>query len=142
MIKHCMRNIQELIIHCSATKANQDVGVSEIRDWHVNGNGWSDIGYHYVIRRSGALEQGRSENVKGAHAKGHNKNTIGICLVGGIGDNQQADANFTFAQYQTLVSLIQDLKDRYGMNLKVSGHRDYANKACPCFSVQNLIEYT
>lgn len=119
-----------------------DIGAREIRSWHIKGNGWSDIGYHYVIRRSGALEKGRADHRQGAHVKGHNKGTIGICMVGGIGENQQADSNFTYAQYTTLVGLIQDLKQQYGLDLKVSGHRDYANKSCPCFSIQNLLEYT
>ncbi len=44
-----MRYINKIIIHCSATPEGRNFTVDEIRDWHVNGNGWSDIGYHYVI---------------------------------------------------------------------------------------------
>ena len=64
-----MRDINLLVVHCSATQAGLDVGAAEIRKWHV-GQGWKDIGYHYVIRRSGAIEPGRPESEVGAHAQG------------------------------------------------------------------------
>ena len=77
-----------------------DIDAETIRDWHVNGNGWSDIGYHYVIKRNGLVEAGRPVSISGAHAKGHNADSIGICLVGGmLEDMSKADANFSLAQY-------------------------------------------
>ena len=54
-----MREINDLIVHCSATYGSQDIGAVEIRRVHVDENGWRDIGYHYVIRRNGDIEEGR-----------------------------------------------------------------------------------
>ena len=71
-----------------------DIGVKEIRKWHVDENKWSDIGYHDVIRRNGAIETGRPLEKPGAHAKGHNQNAIGICLVGGKADDGGPEFNF------------------------------------------------
>jgi len=133
-----MRKINTIIVHCSATTARHDIGVEEIRDWHVNGNGWSDIGYHYVIRLDGQIEDGRPIERSGAHARGHNAESIGICLVGGIGDNGKADANFSIEQYISLRQLIIDLKSKYDI-VKIIGHRDVSKKDCPCFSIQGLI---
>ena len=78
-----MRKINEIILHCSATPASMDIGAKEIRDWHVNGNHWRDIGYHWVIRRDGTVEKGRPEYQVGAHCLNHNANSIGVCMVGG-----------------------------------------------------------
>lgn len=134
-------NVDTIWVHCSATKPSQDIGVSIITEWH-KAKGWSDIGYHFVIRRSGQIENGRPETEQGAHVYGYNKNSIGICMIGGLDDMGKPDANFTFAQYQSLIELIQELKSKYGMQVRVRGHRDVAKKACPCFSVQNLLEYS
>lgn len=134
-------NIDTIWVHCSATKASADIGADTIRDWHLQ-RGWSDIGYHFVIRRSGQIEEGRLEDRPGAHVRGYNRNSLGICMVGGLDKNGKADANFTFAQYQSLVGLIQELREQHGMNVRVRGHRDVAAKSCPCFSIQNLLEYT
>ena len=112
-----------------------DIGVKEITDWHVNGNGWSDIGYHWVIRRDGSLEAGRAEETAGAHAKGHNSNSIGVCMVGGMNEQGGSDCNFTISQYKALAGLINDLKNRYS-GCKIIGHRDISKKDCPCFDVK------
>lgn len=134
-------NIDTVWVHCSATKPEMDIGVDTIREWHL-ARGWSDIGYHFVITRSGFIEKGRPENKQGAHVYGYNKNSIGICMVGGLDDLGKPDANFTLAQYNSLVSLIAELKEKYGMDVEVRGHRDVAAKSCPCFSIQNLLQYT
>ena len=57
-----------IVIHCAATKASMDIGASEIKKWHVDDNGWDDIGYHYIIKRGGLVEVGRPEAFQGAHA--------------------------------------------------------------------------
>ena len=144
-----MRKITGIIVHASATPANMDIGVKEIRQWH-KAKGWKDIGYNYVIRRDGTLEGGRDldndgdfDEEVGAHAVGFNANTIGICLVGGTDadDKNKAEANFTFAQYRTLYSLVQYLKKQYNLTAKdIIGHRDLpgVTKACPCFDVQGF----
>lgn len=116
-----------------------DIGVKEIRRWHKN-KGWADIGYHAVIRRNGTIELGRPWHVKGAHARGHNHNTIGICLIGGIDAYKRPVANFTAAQEQSLALLVAGLKTVYKVN-KVIGHNDLTDrKACPSFNVAQWLE--
>lgn len=132
------RAIAKLIVHCSYTPPSMDIGADTIRDWHVNGNKWRDIGYHYVIRRSGAIETGRNEAVAGAHTRGHNYDSLGVCLVGGKAeDDERADCNFTAAQFLALDQLIRQLRSRHP-NIQVFGHRDFANRACPTFDAREF----
>lgn len=133
-----MRVINLIVVHCSATPPDMDIGVDEIRRWHVDGNGWSDIGYHYVIRRSGELEPGRPVAKMGAHAKGHNGDSIGICMVGGISENGVPDANFTARQYHELAELNETLSRHLPITDTV-GHRDISTKSCPCFDVKSFL---
>lgn len=74
-----MREVQKHIIHCSDSTFGD---VAEIRRWHI-ARGFNDVGYHFVIRRDGEVEMGRTLETIGAHCKGHNTNSIGTCLVGG-----------------------------------------------------------
>lgn len=127
-----MRTRTELIvIHCSATKPSQDIGAEEIRQWHRK-RGWRDIGYHIVIRRDGTVEPGRSLEQVGAHAKGHNDRSVGVCMVGGVNEAGKPDCNFTAAQWASLATEIADLIEMYP-DADVIGHRDLSSKACPCF---------
>jgi N-acetyl-anhydromuramyl-L-alanine amidase AmpD len=132
-----MRRIDYIAIHCSATRASADVGAAEIRRWHVKDNGWKDIGYHYVIRRDGRLEDGRPLEEVGAHVSGYNSASIGICLVGGIGADGRAENNFVPAQWETLKSLVSKLKHRFPKAV-IQGHRDFplVRKDCPCFDAK------
>lgn len=134
-----------VIIHCSATKPGMDIGVKEIREWH-KARGWQDIGYHYVIRRDGKIEDGRDldgdgnifEEV-GAHTVGYNKNSIGICMVGGINDSGAAHANFTKEQWATLPRLLRMIKAQFPA-VTIHGHNEFnAGKACPSFNVQTWL---
>ena len=128
-----MRRINKIIIHCSATPPAMDVGVAVIREWHVLGNGWSDIGYHYAIRRDGSLETGRPLEQPGAHTAGHNTDSIGICLAGGVGkDTKTPENNFTQAQWKALERLVRRPAGQYPEADRY-GHRDFAAKACPPF---------
>jgi len=131
-----MREINKVVVHCSATKQSMDIGAEDIRGWHKS-KGWDDIGYHYVIRRNGVVEKGRDVSIAGAHAKGHNFNSIGICLVGGIDNDSKADDNYTLKQYNALIQLISFLEITFPID-DVLGHRDLpsVNKSCPCFSVR------
>ena len=123
--------VEELIIHCSDTPAGRDVSAEDIRRWHVDGNGWSDVGYHWVIRRDGTLEKGRDESAAGAHVRGHNAQSIGVCMVGG-----KHACNFTRAQWRTLDALVSELTQRYP-KAAVCGHRDLdPGKACPQFDAR------
>ena len=131
-----MREIRYIVIHATATPSSMDIGVDEVRSWH-KARGWSDIGYHYLIRRSGALEVGRSEELAGAHVKGYNSKSIGIVYVGGTGANGSAEDNRTDSQDITLANLLVHLHKKYPKAV-LRGHRDFPNvkKACPCFDAQ------
>lgn len=134
-----MREINEIIVHCSATKPSMDIGADWIRKIHVQQNKWRDIGYHYVIRRDGAVEHGRPVNQVGAHCQGHNTGTIGICMVGGLTETGRPENNFTPAQFTSVQKLIKDLCVQYPAIIRLSGHNDYASKACPCFNVHQKL---
>lgn len=143
-----MRLINEIIIHCAATRASWMEGQSveakrdELRRWHVEENSWSDLGYHYVIDRDGQVARGRALETPGAHTYGHNANSIGICLVGGHGSsaNDAFATNYTDAQDQALRVLINELQVRIPGIKKISGHNDYTKaKACPGFQVSRWL---
>lgn len=114
-----------------------DIGRQEIDRWHRE-RGWNGIGYHYVIRRDGRLENGRSLIEAGAHCKGHNKDSIGICLVGGIKDGTKNEPvnDYTDKQWETLKSIVLELKAKYP-SANIVGHCDYEpKKTCPNFDVK------
>jgi N-acetylmuramoyl-L-alanine amidase len=130
-----MRKINKLIVHCSATPEGKDYTVEQIREWHVKNNGWKDIGYHYVIYRDGSIHTGRPVEQIGAHCAGYNANSIGICYIGGVTSNNKPKDTRTEAQKQSLVKLLKELKAKYP-NATIHGHREFANKACPCFDAK------
>lgn len=129
-----MRDITQVIIHCSFTKTSQDIGEDEITDWHVNGNGWSNIGYHFVIRRNGTVERGRDWQYAGVHTRGHNANSIGVCIVGGMNDEGRPEVNYTSEQWVTLRNLVEFLTLMFP-DATVHGHNEFSDKECPCFYV-------
>lgn len=132
-----MRKITHIIIHCAATKPSMDIDAAEIDKWHRK-RGFFGIGYHYVIRRSGEVENGRPLDQPGAHAQGHNKNSIGICLVGGLDDSGNPEANYTPAQWDALKKLVDELCQQFP-GVHIIGHNEVATKACPCFNVQEWL---
>lgn len=136
-----MRNIDNIIIHCSDTSIVMDIGAKEIDEWHKE-RGWSGIGYHYVIRRNGVIEMGRDldkdgkvlEHV-GAHVQGYNKNSIGICWVGG----RYGIDNRTNEQKVSMKTLVLLLKELFS-NAEIKGHNEFnPNKLCPSFDVQEWL---
>jgi N-acetylmuramoyl-L-alanine amidase len=133
-----------IAIHCSATSDKMNIGAADIDKWHRK-NGWACIGYHYVIRRDGTVEEGRDEAVIGAHVQGYNHNSVGICMVGGVDadDVSKAKNNFTPAQFESLKQLLVDLKIRYPSAI-IQGHRDFPSvkKACPSFDVAAWLKQT
>ena len=132
-----MRKINKLIVHCTATPQFKDFTVDDVRGWHVKGNGWSDIGYHYLIRLDGSVELGRPVKKSGAHVAGHNKSSIGIAYVGGM--DKQMDEwidTRTNEQKDSLFNLLMDLKFEFP-NAVVYGHNDFTDKkVCPCFDAK------
>lgn len=136
------RRIDLIVVHCAATKPSMDIGVKEIDRWHRE-RGFLKIGYHFVIRRNGKVEHGRSVMEPGAHASGHNANSIGICLVGGIDDKGKPEENYTDDQYASLAELLINLQNDYP-GVEICGHRDLprVNKACPSFDVRAWMKET
>jgi N-acetylmuramoyl-L-alanine amidase len=128
-----------IVIHCAATKASMDIGLTEIRKWHVQDNGWRDVGYHYIIRRNGEVELGRSIRDTGAHAAGYNHKSVSVCMVGGMAEDNSAEANFTPQQWTALLDLIKQLKIQYP-EADVIGHNEISEKECPSFDVQKWKE--
>lgn len=127
-----MRDIKKIVIHCAATPPDMDIGAPEIRQWHLE-RGWDDIGYHYVIKRGGGVDFGRARDRSGAHVRGHNLDSIGICLVGGLNEARKPDANYTRKQLSALERIVNDLLREYP-GAEVMGHRDLdPGKDCPCF---------
>lgn len=131
-----------IVVHSAATRARQ---VEVDRDWidrvHRK-RGFLTIGYHYVIKRDGTVEVGRAEDEVGAHCRGSNSSSIGICMAGGVAeDGKTPERNFTSDQYAALYALIVGIKERWG-NLIVAGHRDMPGQAtaCPSFDVSDWYE--
>lgn len=141
VVAPCGRNIKEIIVHYTATPEGEDYTVEQIRDWHVNGNGWSDIGYHWVIYRDGSIHAGRPEHISGAHCTNHNSVSIGVCYVGGCPPRSVQDWNGkskdtrTGQQKLALVKLLRELKRRYP-DAKIYPHSKFANKPCPGFDAE------
>lgn len=132
-----IKSVNFLVVHCAATKATMDIGATEIRSWHRQ-RGWMDIGYHYVIRRNGAIEKGRPDDRPGAHARGFNHLSLGICLVGGVAkDGKTPENNFTSDQFHALRRLLIGLNATFP-EARILGHRDLPNvyKGCPSFDVE------
>ena len=131
-----------IVVHCSATGPKQNIGAAEIDKWHRS-KGWACIGYHFVIKRDGTVEDGRDQEVIGAHVENHNFNSVGICMIGGVDANDitKAANNFTPAQFERLKSLLTALKQDYP-KAKIQGHRDFpgVKKACPSFSVADWLK--
>ncbi len=132
-----MRKINEIIIHCTATPAGRNVSIGEIDRWH-RARGFNGIGYHFVIALDGTVMKGRDITLAGAHCKGHNANSIGVCYVGGCDASMSPADTRTPAQRTALQRFIRHLRDLYP-EATVHGHNEYAAKACPCFNVRDEI---
>ena len=128
------KETNKIIIHCAATKPSMDIGIEEITKWHIQ-RGFSGCGYHYVIKRDGAIETGRAEEDIGAHAYGHNSDSIGISLVGGLSEDGKSEANYTDEQWSMLRELVEELIEKYP-DVEVIGHNDVSKKDGPCFNVK------
>lgn len=130
------RAIRELIWHCAATPEGRDFTVADIRAWHKQ-RGWSDIGYHFVVYRDGRIMLGRPIGQIGSHVAGRNIGTIGACYVGGVSsDGKRAVDTRTGPQRGAMLWLTEQLIAKFPTIQKVSGHNEYAAKACPSFDVR------
>ena len=131
-VKAINRPIEEIIIHCSATKEGMDYKADDIDNWHRE-KGYEGIGYHYVVDLDGTIELGRDLQRAGAHVRDHNYNSIGICYIGGLDSDGNGKDTRTDAQKLALRALLQVLLAVWP-NVHISGHRDWTSgKECPCF---------
>lgn len=145
-LKKSRRNITKIIVHCSATPEGEDKTVADIRADHKK-QGWSDIGYHYVIYRDGTVHNGRDVDIQGAHCadNGGNIGSIGVCYIGGVErripgvayKNLKPKDTRTDAQKVALLNLLLDLKKLYP-HAVILGHRDLDEhgKLCPSFDAK------
>lgn len=136
--------VKYLVVHCALSKPSSNVGIQDVRKWHT-AKGWEDIGYHYFIHRAGMPFPGRPLQYQGAHVKGFNDQSIGICLAGGMDEfadpktNPPAVFNYTANQILALVDLLHDLKLKFPA-AKVCGHRDLdLTRTCPGFDAAELM---
>jgi len=132
-----LKKINKIIIHCSATREGEDISASTIDKWHKK-RGWKGIGYHFVVRLNGIIETGRMLNECGAHTKGENCTSIGVCYIGGV-ENFKTDGEYkakdtrTQSQKESLIIILRYLKKIYP-EATIHGHREFAKKACPSFN--------
>lgn len=131
------RSIDKIIVHCTATPEGRIETVDSIRRMH-KANGWSDIGYHYVVYLDGTIHDGRNVNLIGAHCEGYNAHSIGVVYVGGCDKKLNAKDTRTDKQKAALLKLLKDLRKMYP-KAKIYGHRDFDKKGkqCPSFDATN-----
>ena len=131
-----MRSINLIVIHCSATRCDRSYPLEKLIEDHTARFGYT--GYHYYITRDGQMYQTRHENLVGAHARGYNKHSIGICYEGGLNESGEPADTRTPAQKHALVALLRSLKVDYP-EAQILGHRDLPGviKKCPCFDAKS-----
>ena len=137
-MKKSKRTIHYLVVHCSATPEGRTHTAKDINLWHRL-RGFNEIGYNYVILLDGTIEQGRDVDKIPAHVEGHNKDSIGICYIGGVDKNTlQPKDTRTKAQKEALIKLLKELRELYP-DAVIQGHRDFVGvkKACPCFNAKD-----
>ena len=117
----CGRQIDEIIVHCSATREGRDFSAADIRRWHVADRHFSDIGYHFVVRLDGSIEVGRPL-----------RRSVGVCYIGGLDRSGRPADTRTPAQRASLLALLTTLRRAFP-RASIHGHHDFAPKACPCF---------
>jgi len=126
------RAVDRVFVHCSASDNPDHDNVQTMREWH-RARGWSDVGYHYFIRKSGQLEEGRPLSRSPAAQKNHNGGTIAICLHG------LEEDKFTQMQFETLIALCTEINDAYEGRVTFHGHREVAAKSCPVFDYKRVL---
>ena len=149
LVKGTGNSIRRIFVHCTATREGQDFDAATIKRWHLQ-QGWSDIGYHYVIRLDGTVELGRPEHIPGSHAKGFHTGSVALVYVGGLDAQGKPKDTRTGEQKAAMAALVRQLAAAYPQ-AEVLGHRDISPdtdgdgvvephewlKACPCFDVRS-----
>ena len=131
------RNINKIIVHCADTKTNQSFDITDVDNWHKK-RGFSMVGYHYYIKLDGTIQEGRNLEQVGAHCKGQNSDSIGICFEGGLNaDGSKWDGPLS-PQLDAWNSLYQYLCFMFG-NLPIKAHYEYSEKSCPNFDPDDYL---
>lgn len=131
------RNVKKIIVHCADTKVNQSFDITDVDQWHKQ-RGFSMVGYHYYIKLDGTIQEGRNLEQVGAHCKGQNSDSIGICFEGGKNsDGSKWDSPLS-AQLDSWHTLYQYLCLMFG-NLPLKGHYEYSEKSCPNFDIDEFL---
>lgn len=130
------KKTKSVVIHCSASPPNVKTGVKDIDRWHRQ-RGFMMVGYHWVIKTDGEIQEGRDEDFVGAHVGGYNHDSIGICLIGGVDKDLKPENNFSKEQMLSLLVKLKEIREKYPQ-INILGHRDYPGvaKACPSFDVK------
>lgn len=126
------RKVHRVFIHCSASDYAHHDNVATMRKWHL-ARGFNDVGYHFFIRKDGTVEYGRDIEKTPAAQKGHNLNTLAICLHG------LKEEKFTQAQFETLNKLASQIEHNYD-NISFHGHCEVSKKACPVFNYRKVLD--
>jgi len=131
-----MEEVKYIVIHGAYTTPSMDVGADDIKEWHVDDNKWSDIGYHYVITRDGTVEDGADDETPGAHVIGYNQESIGIVLAGGRSETSDGwEFNYTHKQLVETYKLAKKLEKDH-LCAEVCGHNELDDRECPGFNVK------
>ncbi len=131
-----------IIWHCTATPEGRDVTYDDLWRWHVSNNGWSHIGYHYLIQLDGTKVTCRPEEMQGAGVNGHNADSVHVCYAGGLeaGSNDPKDTRTT-EQILAMKDLTLELLNKYSLSPEsICGHNEFAAKACPSFDVKKYVQ--
>lgn len=129
------RVIDLIVIHCSATREDRRYVLSQLDRDH-RARGFHGIGYHFYITMEGRIYLTRSMDIPGAHARGYNYRSIGICYEGGLDPQGRPKDTRTPSQRESMRRLVDRLHYLYG-KVRVMGHTELnPYKACPCFDVK------
>lgn len=139
-----MRKIDKIVVHCSYSPFGD---AEVIREWHLE-KGWRDVGYHKIILngqakstkdpyefdKDGLVEDGRPLEEIGAHVRGYNRNSIGICMVGKENDD------YTPKQMHALIMLLHELTKKYDLKIEdIYGHYEFnSDKTCPAMNMESF----
>lgn len=127
------REVERVFLHCSASDRPAHDDVAVMREWHL-ARGWSDVGYHFFIKKDGEVQDGRGLEVTPAAQGGHNTGSIAVCLHG------LAVENFTEAQYRSVIALCNEIHQAYEEDaVTFHGHCEVSSKACPVFPYREVL---
>lgn len=127
------RRIGRIFIHCSDSDVASHDNIETIREWHLK-RGWLDVGYHFFIKKNGAIKKGRDLEIISSAQQNHNLGTISICLSG------RSKALFTQDQFNSLVEFCQQINSVYDGKVTFHGHCEVSDKTCPVFDYKGVLD--